>query len=171
MQAIDALLAETIAVPANAPPVQPPISTVPSIANELTPENTNQSNTNPTPNEASSTNSMNRSSISTSSSSLNANPAPDMNDPLPNGWEQRFDQNGRIYYIDHISKTTTWNKPSIRGSIASNLATRSNTPPNTSLNARRQTNVTLSSNGQPVNSRRHFNDDVKLHFQNLYRFN
>ena len=34
------------------------------------------------------------------------------NTPLPHGWEQRFDQNGRIYYIDHITKTTTWIRPS-----------------------------------------------------------
>lgn len=31
--------------------------------------------------------------------------------PLPTGWEQRFDQNGRIYYVDHINKRTTWNRP------------------------------------------------------------
>ena len=36
------------------------------------------------------------------------------NTPLPQGWEQRFDQNGRIYYIDHISKTTTWIRPTTR---------------------------------------------------------
>ena len=38
------------------------------------------------------------------------------NVPLPTGWEQRFDQNGRIYYIDHISKTTTWTRPVVRSS-------------------------------------------------------
>jgi len=43
------------------------------------------------------------------------------NTPLPQGWEQRFDQNGRIYYIDHISKTTTWIRPTTRttGSLSS----------------------------------------------------
>uniref|UniRef100_A0A8C4GZL2 E3 ubiquitin-protein ligase n=1 Tax=Dicentrarchus labrax TaxID=13489 RepID=A0A8C4GZL2_DICLA len=26
-------------------------------------------------------------------------------------WEQRVDQNGRMYYVDHIEKRTTWEKP------------------------------------------------------------
>uniref|UniRef100_A0A673BNK7 E3 ubiquitin-protein ligase n=1 Tax=Sphaeramia orbicularis TaxID=375764 RepID=A0A673BNK7_9TELE len=31
--------------------------------------------------------------------------------PLPPGWEQRVDQNGRVYYVDHIEKRTTWDRP------------------------------------------------------------
>ncbi|XP_007578090.1 E3 ubiquitin-protein ligase Itchy-like [Poecilia formosa] len=31
--------------------------------------------------------------------------------PLPPGWEQRVDQNGRLYYVDHIEKRTTWERP------------------------------------------------------------
>lgn len=34
-----------------------------------------------------------------------------MNGPLPPGWEQRVDQNGRMYYVDHIEKRTTWDRP------------------------------------------------------------
>ncbi|KAJ1964370.1 hypothetical protein H4R35_007150, partial [Dimargaris xerosporica] len=30
---------------------------------------------------------------------------------LPSGWEQRTDQLGRIYYVDHNSRTTTWRHP------------------------------------------------------------
>jgi len=26
-------------------------------------------------------------------------------------WEQRVDQNGRVYYVDHIEKRTTWERP------------------------------------------------------------
>uniref|UniRef100_A0A8C5HXX8 E3 ubiquitin-protein ligase n=1 Tax=Gouania willdenowi TaxID=441366 RepID=A0A8C5HXX8_GOUWI len=33
------------------------------------------------------------------------------NGPLPPGWEQRVDQNGRVYYVDHIEKRTTWDRP------------------------------------------------------------
>ncbi|XP_051569015.1 E3 ubiquitin-protein ligase Itchy isoform X3 [Myxocyprinus asiaticus] len=33
------------------------------------------------------------------------------NGPLPQGWEQRADQNGRVYYVDHIKKRTTWDRP------------------------------------------------------------
>ncbi|CAL8069596.1 unnamed protein product [Calicophoron daubneyi] len=31
--------------------------------------------------------------------------------PLPPKWERRFTANGRPYYIDHLTKTTTWNRP------------------------------------------------------------
>uniref|UniRef100_A0A8C7KRY9 HECT-type E3 ubiquitin transferase n=1 Tax=Oncorhynchus kisutch TaxID=8019 RepID=A0A8C7KRY9_ONCKI len=33
--------------------------------------------------------------------------------PVSNGplWEQRVDQNGRMYYVDHIEKRTSWNRP------------------------------------------------------------
>ncbi|KAJ8400575.1 hypothetical protein AAFF_G00393440 [Aldrovandia affinis] len=31
--------------------------------------------------------------------------------PLPPGWEQRVDQNGRMYFVDHIEKRTTWDRP------------------------------------------------------------
>ncbi|XP_038659604.1 E3 ubiquitin-protein ligase Itchy-like [Scyliorhinus canicula] len=31
--------------------------------------------------------------------------------PLPPGWEQRVDQHGRLYFVDHIEKRTTWERP------------------------------------------------------------
>ncbi|XP_034031594.1 NEDD4-like E3 ubiquitin-protein ligase WWP2 isoform X3 [Thalassophryne amazonica] len=31
--------------------------------------------------------------------------------PLPPGWEKRVDQRGRFYYVDHNSRTTTWQRP------------------------------------------------------------
>ncbi|XP_042265407.1 E3 ubiquitin-protein ligase Itchy-like [Thunnus albacares] len=31
--------------------------------------------------------------------------------PLPPGWEQRVDQNGRLYFVDHVEKRTTWERP------------------------------------------------------------
>ncbi|KAH9954579.1 hypothetical protein BC827DRAFT_1379414 [Russula dissimulans] len=31
---------------------------------------------------------------------------------LPPGWERRFDSRGRSYYVDHNTRTTTWNLPS-----------------------------------------------------------
>ncbi|CAJ0962896.1 unnamed protein product, partial [Mesorhabditis belari] len=33
-------------------------------------------------------------------------------DQLPDGWEMRFDQFGRKYYVDHTTKSTTWERPS-----------------------------------------------------------
>ncbi|XP_066438302.1 NEDD4-like E3 ubiquitin-protein ligase WWP2 isoform X1 [Eleutherodactylus coqui] len=32
-------------------------------------------------------------------------------DGLPSGWEQRQLSNGRVYYVDHNTKTTTWERP------------------------------------------------------------
>jgi len=26
-------------------------------------------------------------------------------------WESRFDPNGRVYYVDHNTRTTTWQRP------------------------------------------------------------
>lgn len=33
--------------------------------------------------------------------------------PLPPGWERRVDQFGRTYYVDHNTRTTTWNRPPV----------------------------------------------------------
>jgi hypothetical protein len=33
--------------------------------------------------------------------------------PLPDGWEQAITSNGEIYFINHISKTTSWEDPRI----------------------------------------------------------
>jgi E3 ubiquitin-protein ligase HECW2 len=32
-------------------------------------------------------------------------------DPLPNSWEARMDSIGRIFYIDHTTRTTSWQRP------------------------------------------------------------
>eukprot|EP01117_Protostelium_nocturnum_P010609 TRINITY_DN3814_c0_g2_i1.p1 TRINITY_DN3814_c0_g2~~TRINITY_DN3814_c0_g2_i1.p1 ORF type:complete len:919 (+),score=281.95 TRINITY_DN3814_c0_g2_i1:88-2844(+) len=40
-------------------------------------------------------------------SHFNSTPSP----PLPSGWEERYDGNGRIYFVDHTNKTTTYNDP------------------------------------------------------------
>ncbi|KAF7711495.1 itchy E3 ubiquitin protein ligase a [Silurus meridionalis] len=58
----------------------------------------------------------NQGSNSGSGSALTVSPTPRQvspinNGPLPPGWEQRVDQNGRIYYVDHIEKKTTWERP------------------------------------------------------------
>lgn len=44
--------------------------------------------------------------IPDSRSSLNA---PD--DPLPAGWEMRYDMYGRKYYVDHNTRSTSWERP------------------------------------------------------------
>ncbi|XP_075161802.1 E3 ubiquitin-protein ligase Nedd4 isoform X3 [Haematobia irritans] len=32
-------------------------------------------------------------------------------DPLPSGWEERQDANGRTYYVNHTARTTQWERP------------------------------------------------------------
>ena len=32
-------------------------------------------------------------------------------EPLPQGWEERQDANGRIFYVDHINRRTQWERP------------------------------------------------------------
>ena len=39
-----------------------------------------------------------------------ATPAP-AEEPLPPGWEMRYDQYGRRYYVDHNTRSTTWERP------------------------------------------------------------
>ena len=38
-------------------------------------------------------------------------PQPVPEEPLPPGWEMRFDQYGRRYYVDHNTRSTTWERP------------------------------------------------------------
>ncbi|KAI0792919.1 HECT-domain-containing protein [Abortiporus biennis] len=42
----------------------------------------------------------------------NFNPHEDQYGPLPLGWERRIDPLGRTYYVDHNTRSTTWNRPS-----------------------------------------------------------
>lgn len=34
-----------------------------------------------------------------------------VNGPLPPGWEERQDANGRTYYVNHIARFTQWERP------------------------------------------------------------
>ncbi|XP_064456152.1 E3 ubiquitin-protein ligase HECW2-like [Ornithodoros turicata] len=43
----------------------------------------------------------------------------ELDEPLPSHWEARIDSHGRIFYIDHLNRTTTWNRPSATQSTAS----------------------------------------------------
>lgn len=38
---------------------------------------------------------------------------------LPEGWEERKTPNGRVYYVNHVMKTTQWNRP-VRPAIETN---------------------------------------------------
>ncbi|XP_008582400.1 PREDICTED: E3 ubiquitin-protein ligase NEDD4 isoform X3 [Galeopterus variegatus] len=36
---------------------------------------------------------------------------------LPPGWEEKQDERGRSYYVDHNSRTTTWTKPTVQATM------------------------------------------------------
>jgi E3 ubiquitin-protein ligase NEDD4 len=42
----------------------------------------------------------------------NLNADEDQYGPLPEGWERRIDPLGRTYYVDHNTRSNTWNRPS-----------------------------------------------------------
>ena len=35
----------------------------------------------------------------------------DSDDDLPKGWEMRVSENGKVYYIDHLTRHTQWSHP------------------------------------------------------------
>lgn len=54
----------------------------------------------------------------TSQSSYGAHSA---SDQLPEGWEERQDANGRTYYVNHVARTTQWERPSINSTRDSEI--------------------------------------------------
>ncbi|XP_062701059.1 E3 ubiquitin-protein ligase Nedd-4 isoform X8 [Aedes albopictus] len=48
---------------------------------------------------------------SNNSISSNSNIANNAADTLPSGWEERQDANGRTYYVNHLQRTTQWERP------------------------------------------------------------
>jgi E3 ubiquitin-protein ligase NEDD4 len=78
--------------------------------------------------------------ITNAQHNLNANE--DQNGPLPEGCERRIDPLGRTYYIDHNTRSTTWNRPS----------------PNQVINNQTQEGETNAARDQ--HSRRIFVDDL-----------
>lgn len=34
-------------------------------------------------------------------------------EPLPEGWQERLDANGRIFYVDHTNRRTQWERPTV----------------------------------------------------------
>lgn len=44
-------------------------------------------------------------------------PFEDVQGRLPPGWERREDNLGRTYYVDHNTRTTSWNRPTASGAV------------------------------------------------------
>lgn len=40
--------------------------------------------------------------------------------PLPSGWEMRLTNTGRVYFVDHNTRTTSWDDPRLPGSVDDN---------------------------------------------------
>uniref|UniRef100_A0A7N6AQI2 HECT-type E3 ubiquitin transferase n=1 Tax=Anabas testudineus TaxID=64144 RepID=A0A7N6AQI2_ANATE len=54
------------------------------------------------------------SSASSSGAAATRQPTSSISPRVPavnTGWEQRVDQNGRVYFVDHVEKRTTWERP------------------------------------------------------------
>lgn len=49
-------------------------------------------------------------------------PFEDAQGRLPAGWERREDNLGRTYYVDHNTRTTSWNRPAANGNVDSREA-------------------------------------------------
>lgn len=65
---------------------------------------------------------------STSASTVQSRSAGSTNDdqghPLPAGWERRIDPQGRNYYVDHSTRTTTWHRPPVAAANPAATSTR-----------------------------------------------
>jgi len=68
---------------------------------------------------------------------------------LPAGWERREDNLGRTYYVDHNTRSTSWNRPSASGTSESQ---RNERDANTQVERQRHQNRTLPEDRTGANS-------------------
>ncbi|XP_036118823.1 E3 ubiquitin-protein ligase NEDD4 isoform X2 [Molossus molossus] len=64
---------------------------------------------------------------------------------LPPGWEEKQDERGRSYYVDHNSRTTTWTKPTVQATVET-----SQLPSSQSFSASPEPQVPTSDSAQQV---------------------
>ena len=66
--------------------------------------------------------------------------------PLPDGWERRVDPIGRIYYVDHNTRSTTWKRPSEDSKVqqSSNMEAERRNMMNRSLPSSNPLQITVS---------------------------
>jgi len=67
--------------------------------------------------------------------------------PLPQGWERRFDSQGRTYYVDHNTRSTTWHRPPIQNQAAPLRSVSQSTTSASIRAATAPTNTTANSAG------------------------
>lgn len=78
-----------------------------------------------------------------------------VNDALPEGWEERKTSNGRIYYVNHVTKSTQWDRPT---AVASAGATNNQLNNNQHTILTQQTQQSMPQQNGSVNS--HATDDI-----------
>lgn len=83
--------------------------------------------------------------------------------PLPEGWEERRTQDGRIYYVNHVLRTTQWSKPLQPATATSNghttateTSTTTGTPPGPSRSSTLN-NIEQSPSNGSLNESEHRN--------------
>ncbi|KAJ6663940.1 hypothetical protein lerEdw1_008894 [Lerista edwardsae] len=66
-----------------------------------------------------------RESSNVSGEAIRQQPGNSSIEPLPPGWERRVDDRGRVYYVDHNTRTTTWQRPTME---SASMLTAENDP-------------------------------------------
>lgn len=92
-------------------------------------------------------------------------PATVLSEPLPDRWEERKANNGRVYYVNHITKSTQWDRPTAAAiQVASVTSTQPSPNGHTTFDeipqapagpSRSSTCTNLSNGGNESSSRRH----------------
>lgn len=77
-----------------------------------------------------------------------------VNDALPEGWEERKTPNGRVYYVNHVTKSTQWDRPT----TAASPGTTNNPLNNQHTILTQQTQQSMPQQNGSVNS--HANDEI-----------
>ncbi|KAG1953632.1 E3 ubiquitin-protein ligase HECW1 [Pimephales promelas] len=83
--------------------------------------------------------------------------------PLPPNWEARIDSHGRVFYVDHVNRSTTWQKP-IHAAKRSGIPRSGSTHQMEQLN-RRYHNIqrTMASEDEPPRNTADAERDVSTH--------
>ncbi|XP_072382780.1 E3 ubiquitin-protein ligase SMURF2 [Diabrotica undecimpunctata] len=74
---------------------------------------------------------------------------------LPPGWEERRTPTGRLYYVNHITKSTQWIRPQSNGKLRTNRPRLNNNNSNSNVdnnNVETNRNVELVNNNSPTTS-------------------
>lgn len=78
--------------------------------------------------------------------------SPAENDELPQGWEERRTESGRVYYVNHVTRTTQWVRPMCNKNIVLNNHLQRRILTNGDSNANNIDNVSVTEavNNNPV---------------------